>query len=141
MFKLHPQLEKDCFVVGDFPLSRLLLMNDSQYPWFILVPRRADIREIYELELTSQQRLLAESSFLARSLMQCYQGDKLNIGALGNMVPQLHLHHIVRHQTDPCWPQPIWGAKPAIPYSLKERQARLELLLPLLSRELKEASY
>src|SRR3546814_9922882 len=84
-------------------------MNDAQFPWLILVPRREALREIYELSLSDQQLLLRESSTLGLALMDMFVGDKLNIGALGNMVPQLHLHHIVRHVGDPAWPAPVWG--------------------------------
>src|SRR3546814_5314269 len=90
-FTLHPQLAADTFPVGDWPLSRVLLMNDAQFPWLILVPRREALREIYELSLSDQQLLLRESSTLGLALMDMFVGDKLNIGALGNMVPQLHL--------------------------------------------------
>ncbi len=117
MFKLHPRLMQDTLVIGDFPLCRLLLMNDANYPWFILVPRRAEIREIFELEQTDQNQLLKESSHLSQVLNQIFQADKLNIAALGNMVPQLHVHHIVRYQADQAWPNPVWGLFPTQPYT------------------------
>ncbi len=120
MFSLHPQLAADTFEIGSFPLSVLLLMNDATYPWFILVPCRTDIREIYELDNRDQQQLLKESSQLARGLVEQFCADKLNIAALGNMVPQLHLHHIVRYRSDPAWPGPIWGHRPIRPYSCRE---------------------
>lgn len=132
-FLLHPRLAADCHVAGDFPLCRLLLMNDANYPWFILVPRRENLREIYELSETDQRQLLLESSQLSRALMQTFKGDKLNIAALGNVVPQLHLHHIVRFQNDPAWPAPVWGKHPAAPYTGAQRAERLALLLPRLS--------
>ncbi len=116
MFELHPQLVQDTLTVGDFPLCRLLLVNDANYPWFILVPRRTEIREIFELEQQDQRQLLKESSQLSRVLNKLFQADKLNIAALGNMVPQLHIHHIVRYQTDQAWPKPVWGLFPATPY-------------------------
>ncbi len=122
MFELHPRLAQDTWPVGDFPLSRLLLMNDTSYPWFILVPRRAAIREIFELTYGDQQQLLKESSLLAEVLSKIFQADKLNIAALGNLVPQLHLHHIVRYQSDQAWPNPVWGLFPAHPYSSRARQ-------------------
>lgn len=122
MFELHPRLAQDTFFVGDFPLCRLLLMNDANYPWFILVPRRPGLREIYELEHRDQQQLLVESSQLSRLLNKIFQADKLNIAALGNMVPQLHIHHIVRYQTDQAWPNPVWGMFPAQPYTERARQ-------------------
>ncbi|MDT8440928.1 MAG: HIT domain-containing protein [Desulfuromonadales bacterium] len=117
MFTLDPQLARDTLPVGDLPLCRLLLMNDTTYPWFILVPRRADIREIYQLDLVDQQQLLTESSRLARLLVERFAADKLNIATLGNLVPQLHLHHLVRYRTDPAWPKPVWGLLPPRPYS------------------------
>ena len=122
MFELHPRLTQDTSVVGDFPLCRLLLMNDANYPWFILVPRRTEIREIFQLGQRDQQQLLKESSQLSQVLNQIFQADKLNIAALGNMVPQLHIHHIVRYQTDPAWPNPVWGWSPAQPYTERARQ-------------------
>lgn len=117
MTELHPQLAADCKVLGRFRLCHLLLMNDRNYPWFILVPDRADIREIYQLEATDRKQLLDESCLLSEFLMHEFNGDKLNIAALGNQVPQLHLHHVVRYQSDPAWPTPIWGKYPALPYS------------------------
>lgn len=117
MFELHPQLAADTLVVGDFPLCRLLLMNDSSYPWLILVPRRPNVREIFELSEADQQQLLKESSQLSRVLQDQFNADKLNVAALGNMVPQLHVHHIVRYRTDSSWPKPVWGQHPATPYS------------------------
>lgn len=127
-FELHPRLAADCQVLGDFPLSRLLLMNDAQYPWLILVPRRAGLREIYELAEADQQQLLRESTILGRALMAGFRGEKLNVAALGNLVPQLHLHHVVRHAHDPAWPAPVWGRLPARSYTDAERAARLQIL-------------
>lgn len=120
MFELHPQLEADTIMLGDFPLCRLLLMNDASYPWFILVPRRDNIREIYELDDSDQAALLQESSFLARRLAEVFAADKINIAALGNLVPQLHVHHIVRYHSDAAWPAPVWGRLPARPYTPAE---------------------
>ncbi len=122
MFKLHPRLAQDTSVIGDFPLCRLLLMNDANYPWFILVPRRAEIQEIFELEHQDQQQLLKESSHLSQVLSKIFQADKLNVAALGNMVPQLHIHHIVRYQTDQAWPNPVWGLFPSLPYTERALQ-------------------
>lgn len=103
-------------MIGDFPLSRLLLLNDARFPWFILVPRREGISEIYQLDEAEQQQLLRESSQLGRFLMESFNGDKLNIGALGNIVPQLHLHHIVRYEGDEAWPGPVWGGGTPLPF-------------------------
>ncbi len=117
MAALHPQLAADCKVLGRFPLCHLLLMNDRNYPWFILVPDRTDIREIYQLGASDRDQLLYESCLLSEFLMNAFNGDKLNVAALGNLVPQLHLHHVVRYEWDPAWPTPVWGKHPALPYS------------------------
>lgn len=124
-FELHPQLQQDCFRVGSLSLSELLMMNDSQYPWFILVPRRAHIKEIHQLSTADRQTLLAESCLVAEALSEQYRPDKLNIAAIGNLVPQLHLHHVVRYQTDKAWPAPIWGKFPAVPYNGDQPEQRL----------------
>ncbi len=116
-YELHPQLAADCVVLGDFPLCSLLLANDSNYPWFILVPRRAEVSELYHLSESDQRQLMHESVFLAENLADIFAARKMNVATLGNMVPQLHLHHVVRFESDPAWPGPVWGALPAVPYS------------------------
>jgi len=134
MAEIHSQLCEDCLILGRFPLSHLLLMNDSHYPWFILVPDREGMREIYQLPKDDQQQLWRESSCLSAHLMKQFNGDKLNIAAIGNIVSQLHLHHVVRYRNDVAWPAPVWGKVPAIAYSdenLAELFNRLNLeLLP-----------
>lgn len=120
MFELHPRLGQDCLVLGRFSLCQLLLMNDSRYPWFILVPARNHISEIYQLSDGEQQLLLRESSRLARAMADAFRPDKLNIAALGNLVPQLHLHHVARYRDDAAWPAPVWGKLAAIPYFAEE---------------------
>ena len=127
-FELHTQLAADCQPLAEAPLCRLLLMNDAQDPWCILVPRRPALREIYELDDADQAQLLAESVTLGRAMMQAFSGDKLNVAALGNMVPQLHLHHIVRRVGDPAWPAPVWGRHPAAPYTEALRNERIAAL-------------
>ena len=117
MTDIDPRLAADCILLGRFPLCRLLLMNDSNYPWFILVPDREGIREIYQLDDAERAQLLGESCALAEFLMAHFEGDKLNVAALGNQVPQLHLHHVVRYRSDPAWPAPVWGRHPPIAYS------------------------
>ncbi|MGJ0486167.1 MAG: HIT domain-containing protein [Methylomicrobium sp.] len=116
-FTLHPRLAQDCITLGRFELCRLLLMNDSHYPWFILVPEQPELTEIYQLSQADQIILTAESSFLAKNLADLYQADKMNIAAIGNLVPQLHIHHIVRYKTDAAWPGPVWGKFDSIPYT------------------------
>ena len=117
MTDIHSQLLDDCVVLGRLPLCHLLLMNDCHYPWFILVPARHEVREIYQLDAADRAQLLDESCRLSEFLMEAYAGDKLNVAALGNQVPQLHLHHIVRYATDAAWPAPIWGRNAAQAYS------------------------
>ncbi len=119
-FQLHLRLKEDCIAIGRFELCQLLMMNDSQYPWFILVPEKAGIKEIYQLNKPERHTLTEESSYLAENLAVLYKADKMNIAAIGNLVPQLHIHHVVRYQTDKAWPAPIWGKFPAAPYSQKQ---------------------
>lgn len=132
-FELHPQLTKDCFVITDLPLSQLLLCNDSAFPWFILVPKVENVQDIYQLDWQQQQQLLNESSMLSEVLMQEFNGDKMNVAALGNVVPQLHLHHIVRYKNDACWPKPIWGQQALTPYTDEALAAIKQRILPKLS--------
>jgi len=134
-FNLASQLETDSHILGNLPLCRLLLMDDQQFPWFVLVPQRANITEIYQLDQADQQQFWLESTALSQAIMTYYCGDKLNVAALGNIVSQLHLHHIVRYKTDLCWPAPIWGKLPMIRYeSQKVTEIGLKMaeLLPLL---------
>jgi len=127
-FQLHPRLQQDCFVVGRFALSQILMMNDRQYPWFILVPQRNNITEIYQLNEPDRQQLLAESCLLAEKIVEIYQPDKLNIAAIGNLVPQSHLHHVARYETDKAWPSPIWGKFDACPYAEQDAQMQIDRL-------------
>ncbi len=136
MFRLHPQLDADTILVGEFPLSLLLLMNDANYPWFILVPKRTDITEIHQLSEKDQFQLTRESSLLSSCLSKEFQPDKLNIAALGNIVPQLHLHHIVRYATDPSWPHPVWGRLPAKLYDEQTIQTYADRLRKKLGKSL-----
>ena len=116
-FSLAPELQRDCIELADWPLCKVLLMNDSQYPWFILVPRVAGVKEIIDLSEELQITLLQESGKLSKLLQQVFNPDKLNVAALGNMVPQLHVHHIARFTVDAAWPTPVWGKLPAVPYT------------------------
>ncbi len=120
MFVLDQRLVQDTLPVGDFPLCRLLLSNDAQYPWFILVPRKADISEIFQLSEAEQLQLWKETTALSRTLQQLFKADKMNVAALGNVVSQLHMHVIVRHKSDIAWPAPVWGKHPAVPYSVDQ---------------------
>jgi diadenosine tetraphosphate (Ap4A) HIT family hydrolase len=116
-FELHPRLAADCIVLGDLPLSRLLLMNDSRFPWCILVPRQAGLRELHELHAADGAKLFAELDRVSRALIDCCGAYKLNVGALGNLVPQLHVHVVARQPEDAAWPGPVWGSGPAVPYA------------------------
>ena len=133
MFELHPQLASDCVIVGKLKLCLVLLSNDSHYPWLILVPRRQGIKEVFQLEDEEQLQLTRESSAVGAAIMAHYAGDKLNVAALGNMVPQLHIHHIVRFIDDPAWPKPVWGVLASSPYSEQEKHNQLLVLRTLLS--------
>ena len=109
-WSLHPQLDRDTVALGDLPLSRVLLINDANYPWLILVPRRPDITEIIDLDEDDQAQLMTEIDAASRALKAVTACDKLNIAALGNVVAQLHVHVIARCRTDAAWPKPVWGA-------------------------------
>lgn len=132
-FELHPQLAADTYEVLDLPLCRVLLMNDSQYPWLILVPRIASVRDLDELNEADSRQLNDEIRTACAALRSVANPHKLNVAALGNMVEQLHIHVIARNTDDAAWPKPVWGASPAIPYadatSLLE-QLRSALSLP-----------
>jgi diadenosine tetraphosphate (Ap4A) HIT family hydrolase len=132
-FELDPRLARDCLEVASLPLCKVLLMNDIQYPWFILVPQRADIREVFELEEGEQTQLWLESRQLSQVLMEQFIGDKLNIAALGNVVSQLHVHHVVRYTDDVAWPHPVWGRHAAKPYSPDQASRVIEQVRTALS--------
>ena len=136
MFELDPQLEADTFPVGITSLNRIVLMNDSRFPWLILVPERPDIREPFELKAEDQRTLMQESMIVGKSLKALFNAHKLNIAALGNQVSQLHIHHIARFRTDAAWPRPVWGAGAAEPYEAEALRERVALLREVLSNEL-----
>lgn len=127
-FQLHPRLEQDSIIVGRLQLCRLLMMNDSQFPWFILVPQQAGVNEIYQLEKPDRQLLIEESSYLAEKLAVAYRADKMNIATIGNLVPQLHIHHVVRYRDDKVWPLPVWGKFAAVPYTEQQITENLTLV-------------
>jgi diadenosine tetraphosphate (Ap4A) HIT family hydrolase len=133
VFVLDARLTQDTLEVGDFPLSRLLLSNDSNYPWFVLVPRRADVTEIFELPEADQVQLWKETTVLSSLLKGSFKADKLNVGALGNVVSQLHMHVIVRYRNDIAWPAPVWGKHPTKPYTPEQVAAirqQLKAVMP-----------
>src|SRR5215468_186380 len=119
-WSLHPQLAQDTVPVGDMPLTRVLLANDANYPWLILVPRLPGLVELIDLEENAQVQLLGEVAAAARALKALTECDKLNIAALGNLVSQLHVHVIARRRADPAWPKPVWGLLPPRTYAPTE---------------------
>jgi len=127
-WSLHPQLAQDTVPVGDLPLTRVLLANDANYPWLILVPRLPRLVELIDLEENAQVQLLGEVAAAAHALKTVTECDKLNIAALGNLVSQLHVHVIARRRADAAWPKPVWGANPPLAYAEGQRIALLNLL-------------
>jgi diadenosine tetraphosphate (Ap4A) HIT family hydrolase len=114
-WSLHPQLHADTVPVCDLALSRLLAMNDANFPWLIVVPRRAGVSEIIDLG-DEQALLMSEISLVSQALKDETRCDKLNVAAIGNMVPQLHIHIVARRKDDAAWPKPVWGAVPRRAY-------------------------
>ena len=119
-------------LVGDLPLARVLLTKDANYPWLILVPRLPGLVEFIDLEENAQVQLLGEIAAAARALKNITRCDKLNIAALGNQVPQLHVHVIARRHSDAAWPKPVWGVKPPLAYSDDQQASLLGSLRELL---------
>lgn len=115
-FTLHATLARDTLEVTRLSLCRVLLMRDRRYPWLILVPQRESLREIHELPAADRAALIEEIAQAGEVLARHFQPDKLNVGALGNLVPQLHIHVVARFAADPAWPGPVWGSGTAEPY-------------------------
>ena len=130
-FIMHPQLARDTAPVGDLPLARVLLMNDANYPWLILVPRRDGAVELIDLAEEEQRQLTREIAQVSHVLKTMTACDKLNVAAIGNVVPQLHVHIVARRRGDAAWPKPVWGAVPPVTY---DRTARDEFVLALRSK-------
>jgi diadenosine tetraphosphate (Ap4A) HIT family hydrolase len=119
-WSLHPQLARDTTVIGDLALSRLLVVNDANWPWLLLVPRRPGVSEIIDLDEVERAQLMTEISRVACALKEVTACDKLNVAALGNVVPQLHVHVIARRSGDAGWPKPIWGAAAPLAHDARE---------------------
>ena len=128
---LDPQLERDSVMTGDLPLCQIQLMNDANYPWLLLVPRRRDVSEIIDLNEADQAQLMREVAQAADVLKALTRCDKINLAAIGNVVPQLHVHVIARFHRDAAWPKPVWGQAPARAYDAAALQ---KLLTPLRQR-------
>lgn len=132
-WQLHPQLAEDTHPVASLELCELRLMDDANYPWLVLVPRVAAAVEMIDLDHAQRHRLTDEIDVVARVLRGVFRPYKLNVAALGNMVPQLHVHVIARSQDDPAWPTPVWGRVAARPYSMEQlarRVGKLQDALP-----------
>jgi diadenosine tetraphosphate (Ap4A) HIT family hydrolase len=132
MFTLNSQLKADSFFVADLKISQLLLMNDSNYVWLILVPRKADLVELIDLDFDEQIEVLREINLLGKILKENFAAHKLNIGALGNMVRQLHIHLIARNENDATFPKPVWGNAAAKPYATQDAQALIQKIKSFL---------
>lgn len=138
-FSLNERLEKDTVKVADLGLCRVLLMNDKRFPWLILVPRRAGITELHELSKADRAALVEETAAASRALSVAFAPDKMNIGAIGNLVAQLHVHVVARKRTDPAWPGPVWGSGPAVPYPPAAIESVASALREALEAGLKRA--
>lgn len=134
MFNLDQRLQNDTILIGRLPLCQVLLMNDKRYPWVILVPAHNDVYEYYHLSEEEQMQLMKESSMVSQKMADHFSAKSMNIAALGNLVPQLHQHHICRYVDDPAWPGPVWGHSAAIKYSADELEIRVKELQGLLQQ-------
>lgn len=131
-FTLHPQLKKDTFFVGSLKIANILLMNDSRYPWLILVPRINDVCDITDLTAEQRAEFNEEINHVAAAMKRHYQPERLNIAMLGNVVPQLHCHIIARFKEDFAWAKPVWGIGEAIAYTNEQEETLISLLQRLL---------
>ncbi|MEM6710430.1 MAG: HIT family protein [Pseudomonadota bacterium] len=116
-YTLDNRLADDSVPLTTLPLSELRLINDARFPWLLLIPRRAKLEELVDLSSSDRLALTTEIDRVSRALRTVSHADKLNVAALGNVVSQLHVHVIARKHTDACWPKPVWGQGPAVPYT------------------------
>ncbi len=134
MFVLHEMLEKDTAFVVDWPLSAVRLMNDARYPWLVLVPQVDGARDVHNLSAVDQAQMMAEMSKASELIEHLYDTNKTNVAALGNMVPQLHVHVIGRFTGDDAWPGPVWGVHPPMPYAADDLAATLDKLRGVMTQ-------
>jgi len=127
-FELDPRLAEDTVPIGRLPLCLVRLHLDGRYPWVVLIPERPGVTEIHRLSATDRRALIEESAAVAGAMQQALGADKMHVAALGNQVPQLHLHHIARYAHDDAWPGPVWGAHPPLSYFDDQLDRRLALL-------------
>lgn len=128
-FEIDERLARDSLPVTELPLCQLRLMDDARYPWLVLIPRRSGISEVYQLEEQDQRQLWREATAIGHAMMAMFEGDKLNIASLGNVVAQLHVHVVVRRRDDDSWPAPVWGRGEARPYDLEAQGGMRERIL------------
>lgn len=133
-FKLDSRLEKDSFFICDLALSQLRLINDEQFVWLVLIPRVNEVKEIIDLSEKQQEQLCRESACVSSALRSGFSPDKLNVAAIGNIVEQLHVHHICRFINDVAWPAPVWGRQEMIAYSTSARETLLKQLNNLIKK-------
>lgn len=133
-FELDHRLKNDTFVIGESELNLLLLLNDSRYVWFMLVPKRAGIEDVHQLLPMERAALAQESNALSLAIEKAFAPDKLNVAALGNVVRQLHVHHVVRRLGDPAWPNPVWGHSPRVPYADESWRKHVDALFAVDAR-------
>lgn len=138
MFVLDERLQNDTILIGRLPLCQVLLMNDKRYPWVILVPARNDVFELYHLSESDRTQLMKESTMVTEKMADHYSAKSMNVAALGNVVPQMHMHHVVRKEDDPAWPKPVWGHSAGVAYSPDELEARVKELQSLFERHFVE---
>lgn len=133
MFELHPRLAQDSDPLTQLALCQVRLMKDARYPWLLLIPARADLVELHQLEAEDRALLIEEIALASRTLEALFSPDKINVGALGNLVPQLHVHVIARRRDDPAWPGPVWGQGEALAYEPAEMARTIERLKAALA--------
>lgn len=133
-FQLDSRLEADTYVVGELQLSRVLLMRDARFPWAILVPRRAEKREILDLEPRDRAMLYREIETVSEAMQRLFAPHKLNMAAIGNVVAQLHVHVIARYEHDVAWPKPVWGFGERVAYEEADAKKRVADLSQALGR-------
>lgn len=132
MFELDKRLQQDTCWLADLPLCRVLLMNDARYPWLILVPRVAEVSELFDLDESQQQQLWDESRLVSQAMARQFKADKMNLATLGNVVRQLHMHLVVRMEGDESWPAPVWGRGTATAYTEQQLETMREQMLQAL---------
>lgn len=138
MFVLDERLQNDTILIGRLPLCQVLLMNDKRFPWVILVPARNDVFEYYHLSESDRTQLMKESTLVVEKMSDHFSASSMNIAALGNVVPQLHQHHVCRYTDDPAWPNPVWGHSTGVPYQADELEIRVKELQSLLQQHFVE---